>query len=131
MQYLTCRIYSDETNYKELSFDNPDFTVSLGIAKQKLGLTNYAYQMSIYVDEAKNFNNAFLMNKFIFEISTMIHSDNDIYKIEIIQTYPNFSKTYVFNQGDFHDILFMNTNDWLGSNVAINFIIDSMEQNYR
>lgn len=130
MQYLTYRIYSDEANYKELSFDNLDFALSLGISKQKLGLTNYAYQMNLSVDEAINPNNATLMNKFIFEISTMIHSDDDIYKIEIIQTHPNFHKTYIFNRGDFHNITLMSTNDWLGNNVSINFIIDSMEHNY-
>lgn len=132
MEHLKYKIYTSENDYQELILENDNFVLQLGLI-QNLGQDQvYNYQMSLIISDQMDLNNVSLAEKFIFNLSSIIKTPEDIYKIEIDLNRPNLNvnRKYIFYNEDFHNLDFTYSSTANNSNIFIKFTIDSMDQNY-
>jgi hypothetical protein len=129
MEYLKYKVYINETDYEEFVLTNTDFTLDLGIGKERFGPSDFSYQLSV---KSNNLENIDIINNFIFNISSKIKNQSDIFKIEInIKRDDNkLNKNFIFYQDDFKDFSMYFSNTEVENMVVISFAILSMEQNY-
>lgn len=128
MEYLKYKVYINETDYEEFVLTNNNFVFDLGISKERFGPSDFSYQLSIKSGDIDNIN---IVNNFIFNISSKIKDQSNIFKIEINVNRENRpTKKFTFYQGDFENFSMSFSNTEIEDMVVISFAILSMEQNY-